>query len=386
MNLYNVLSNRYVGMSNFERLFAQKFGVTGGEIKELEGAPPFMFTANGQPLLDYLISGNTVQSGTPTPDNPIMPIGCGERTENLLDLSLNNWEQGIINTGGGRTNTDYAIRTIGKIKVEPNTTYTLKNWDTSKFHIAYHQWESDEAYVSDSGWQLKSTIVFTTSPKTTLIEFTVRSAKFSVIHPSDIADSSAFSFVLGDVPPDHYIPYGYKLPLTSAGQGVDIYLGEVQTTRRIKKLVLTGEEDWHKSSVYIGSASVYLRDIAPNAVPFSPIVCTHLGNKTLPYQYGNGRIDENSLSLWLFNKSVTITDFKSYLAAQYAAGTPVTVWYVLAEPETGILNEPIRKIGDYADTVSMEQAGVSIPTSKGSTTLDVDTTIKPSNVYIKYHT
>lgn len=59
MNLYNVLSNRYVGMSNFERLFAQKFGGTGEKIKELEGVPPLTFTANGQPLLDYLISGNT---------------------------------------------------------------------------------------------------------------------------------------------------------------------------------------------------------------------------------------------------------------------------------------------------------------------------------------
>lgn len=42
------------------------------------------------------------------------------------------------------------------------------------------------------------------------------------------------------------------------------------------------------------------------------------------------------------------------------------------------------KIGDYTDTLSMEQAGVSIPTADGSTTLDVDTTVKPSEVYIKY--
>ena len=79
-----------------------------------------------------------------------------------------------------------------------------------------------------------------------------------------------------------------------------------------------------------------------------------------------------------------ISSWKSYLAAQYAAGTPVTVWYVLAEPTTGIVNEPIRKIGEYADTLSMEQAGVSIPTNNGSTTVDVETTLKPSEVYIKY--
>lgn len=47
------------------------------EEKELTGVVPLLFNADGTPLLDYLISGNTVQSGTPTPDNPIMPQSCG---------------------------------------------------------------------------------------------------------------------------------------------------------------------------------------------------------------------------------------------------------------------------------------------------------------------
>ncbi|HQB53818.1 MAG TPA: hypothetical protein PLX62_13075, partial [Bacteroidales bacterium] len=36
------------------------------------------------------------------------------------------------------------------------------------------------------------------------------------------------------------------------------------------------------------------------------------------------------------------------------------------------------------DTLSMEQAGVQIPTANGSNTLDVETTVKPSEIYIKY--
>jgi hypothetical protein len=42
------------------------------------------------------------------------------------------------------------------------------------------------------------------------------------------------------------------------------------------------------------------------------------------------------------------------------------------------------KIGDYADTLSMEQAGVQIPTNKGSTTLDVLTAVKPSNISLRF--
>lgn len=59
-------------------------------------------------------------------------------------------------------------------------------------------------------------------------------------------------------------------------------------------------------------------------------------------------------------------------------------WYVLATEEIGIVNEPLMKIGDYADTLSMEQAGVQIPTLNGTTVIDVDTAVKPTEMYIKY--
>lgn len=39
-----------------------------------------------------------------------------------------------------------------------------------------------------------------------------------------------------------YEPYGYKLPLTVNGVEYPIYLGEVETTRKIRKLVLTGRK------------------------------------------------------------------------------------------------------------------------------------------------
>ena len=58
----------------------------------------------------------------------------------------------------------------------------------------------------------------------------------------------------------------------------------------------------------------------------------------------------------------------------------MTVWYSTATPETGIVNEPLRKIGTYADEVS----GISIPTIAGANTLSVDTTLQPSEVTVNY--
>lgn len=248
-------------------------GLQGGgyTIIEYTGALPITINANGEPLLDYQIYGNVVQNGTPTPENPIMPFGCGE------------------------------LETTG-------------------------------------------------------------------IHAGQ-----------------------YKLPILSNSTVTNIYLGETQTTRRIKKLVLTGEENYDYQPLYsryifvVSSALASgLRDI--------PCFCTH-------YQsiYNGESIDNipnNTIYInWqavgaqfcIKDEAITtLADFKSYLAAQYATGTPVTIWYILAEPETGIVNEPLMKIGDHADTVSMEQAGVSIPTNKGTTVIDYDGTLKPSQMYIKY--
>lgn len=175
---------------------------------------------------------------------------------------------------------------------------------------------------------------------------------------------------------------------------VRIYLGEVQTTRRVKKLVLTGEEGWGRSAnqrcYYINASTGCPTDYLKSNI--ITVICSHYVGQTNTSS-GSNAVNKGCVCFFtgggyeMYIGETTITsvaDFKAYLAAQYAAGTPVTVWYVLATPETAVVNEPLRKIGDYADTVSMEQAGVQIPTFKGNTVIDVETTLKPSEMYIKY--
>ena len=181
----------------------------------------------------------------------------------------------------------------------------------------------------------------------------------------------------------------YKLPLTSAGQDVDIYLGESQTTRRIKKLVLTGEEGgvWSLNSVIHSGNGYYNLSIFTNYKSNSGAgYCSHYPLVTAITATMGVLFGTNINFITDFSEDIDTADkWKFYLRQQYAAGTPVTVWYVLAEPETGIVNEPLRKIGDYADTVSYEQAGVQIPTNKGNTVIDVETTLKPSEMTLNWH-
>lgn len=152
---------------------------------------------------------------------------------------------------------------------------------------------------------------------------------------------------------------------------VRIYLGEVETTRKIEKVVFNGTEPWVLSGTII-----YINNT--DTEKLSPLVCTHFPNVTNTGMWnGNNWIFQVDISrLGMSGRNAWIT----YLATQYAAGTPVTVWYVLAEPTTGIVNEPLRKIGDYADEVS----GITIPVTAGGDTLSVDTTLHPSEVTVNY--
>lgn len=115
-------------------------------------------------------------------------------------------------------------------------------------------------------------------------------------------------------------------------------------TRRWKRMELAGTENWHLSGTVETSKyrpTLVLSDIVTldsNQV-LPDIVCTHYQTQTMYNSYrcttgvsmdttaSNGmavydaNYDTNSLAAW-----------KAYLAAQKAAGTPVTVVYQLAEP------------------------------------------------------
>ncbi len=169
----------------------------------------------------------------------------------------------------------------------------------------------------------------------------------------------------------------FKLPLTVNGVEYPIYLGQVETTRRIKKLVLTGEEYWQ---LWNGN---YYSSVIDRKGATSTILCTHFINISGGITYSINSSSGLKIASGAVPFVSSVDDLKEWLAAQYAAGTPVTVWYVLATEETAVVNEPLMKIGDYADTVSFAQAGVTIPTVNGANVLDMASSVKPSEVYIK---
>ncbi len=175
----------------------------------------------------------------------------------------------------------------------------------------------------------------------------------------------------------------YKIPiLTAQGSAVN-YLGSVQSNRQIKKLVLTGDETLSyqvqpplfiiniPSNYFIPRVTALCTEYTYNSAQSSILANSQHGDFGL--QYVNVRDEYN---VWFNNSTYATNDeFKAYLAQQYANGTPVTVWYVLATEETAAVNEPLMKIGDYSDSISN---AVSIPTTDGANSITVDTTVQPS--------
>lgn len=186
----------------------------------------------------------------------------------------------------------------------------------------------------------------------------------------------------------------YKIPLLSGSTPVDIYLGESQTTRRIKKLVLTGEEGWVRTQnqrcyyidTFTGCPTDYLKQTITTSI------CSHYQSQNNTAS-GSNEVEAGHFCFYtgggfeLYIGETTISsaaDFKTYLQQQYANGTPVTIWYILATEQIGTLNEPLRKIGDYADTIDSTQTSVQIPTAAGTTVIDYNGTPKPDKVELTY--
>lgn len=344
---------------------------------EIQGSLPLQFKSYADYLKNYRIYGNSVQNGTPTPDNPIMPESTGERTGNLFDKSqavLGKEIDGLTY----RDNLSYLI--TGFIPVEGGKTYYKSIIEGSVLlyrNADYEETVDRKLYVSGPGY------------------FTIPSGYNYIVLNSVITNIDKIMINAGSSPLP-YEPYGYKIPVTvSNGTNsvtTPVYIGSEPlykigdyadyvdfkrgaVVRNIEKMVLTDETDVipgtgnvavpykiNTKKIYITSANdINWRcthyEAIPNSYPF--------GNYNYIISWSSADTDKNALRFRDVSVS-NISDFKSFISAQYSSGTPVTVWYVIDEPQ----EEPLESL-------------LPIQTFKDSDVLTADTTVQPSEIYIK---
>lgn len=269
---------------DIERIYDKYGNLVFKNWNTLEGPFPIECFTSSNKLRNYRIYGNTIQDGTPTPENPVEVQGCGE-----YDAELNGY----------------------KIPV------TVSN-DTN-----------------------------------------------SVTTPVYVGSEPLHK--IGD-----YADY------------IDFKRGVV--VRRIKKLVLTGKEDYsrHAYTTYLKLPYTIFVETGteiPSTKATKYMKCSHFRvintntpTTSLRYgmcSYGTGRRSSSNFGRVLIGMDSSSADdfdsMKNFIAAQYAAGTPVTLWYVLAEPEEEVL--PLSQ---------------KIPTNIGSNTFSCTISPAPSKAMIQY--
>lgn len=376
-------------MTGFDKLRA-KAAFGGYPVRTITGVPPLTFKADGTPLTAWSIAGNGQKTGTPTPDAPIMPEFVDVRTANLAP-PLTEWNDGYIAYNGSvqpQSSGNQQEKYSSMIPVSASATYKF-SCDGGFPEGESYAWKTATLYDS-SGTFIRRLDAGTSVDPFTLN--TTATTAFVRLMCRTYGESLKLMLNAGNesLP---YIPYGFQIPITNAGQTVPVYLGQTQTVRKIRKLVLTGEETYYDYT-FSHEKSVYVSNVLDTNYTRAQGYCTHY-----PVYPETGNLSGTNYTTWIGASSKQIffiaacdvlslenaDAFKAWVAAQYATGTPVTVWYVLATPETAIVNEPLCKIGDYADELHSTDAGVTIPTAKGQNTLTVDTELQPSAVSVTGH-
>ena len=470
-----------------------------GFTRETSGTVPLTINGIGKDLKDWSITGNTVQNGTPTPENPVEVQAVGDRTGNLFDvLSLVN-NMHLDNVTGLPTSYTGRIASPNPVNVAQYSSVTISYTTEALTKAMCSLFSNDELVGRFTEISSGTVIDVSNADKMYICFYSTWGGNINTSSVSDIMLNSGSTAL-------PYEPYGYKIPIVTRGKnlldynlmfqngvvyndyfnvynlilkpyteyeistngeekiftnpllqnketqfivcntselfstanggvsykkklfkttGADgvlvvgyrtkhseeganivnkadmdagilwlniiqtpiitpiylptpLYSGEVirsDGSREVKwkKLVLTGKEtiskNTNESTNYLYYMPISTNEkingycshlISRNGAPMSVIGFNT--NSSFPVIYFNFGADIMNAQ----PSGNTINGFKEYLAAQYAAGTPVTVWYPLVKPITETFTAP------------------QIPTLNGTTVIDVDTSVKPTEMYTKY--
>lgn len=141
----------------------------------------------------------------------------------------------------------------------------------------------------------------------------------------------------------------------------DIITGEVVRNAGIE--VFDGTEDWKASD---GNAGLYYINFAEKKIEKTALVCTHFEYTTVASAqttHGQFMCGAASRNTYFRNTDCdTVEDWKAWLAAQYAASTPVIMIYPLAESTTEAATpQSLSTVeGDNTLTVTAEVDDISL--------------------------
>ena len=446
MNFYEILKTKKLGRGSpdyWTQLFAEHVGGKGEwKIAELTGTLPITFRSNGTALINYRIFGTAEGAGVQTENlaNFIPPSYTYEDFYVIKTLAQAQRKPNCILLDTG----DYIIYAnltsdLWNIKAFTETGEVISDDRFSGESLIPHE---PSQYWFKLTWKTGGSSYWYFIAKLNLsrgVAIHLQQPTWILIC-SNVVNATQFSITPGSTSPETYIPYGYKLPLMltsrTESKDTDIYIGDSKLgaeeyvdyesgkiyrwaditglseplcgidthidsldlstgtlTRRIKKIVLTGNERFYKNDTS-STGYLYYAGMASRAIMRSPNLCNELPTKKTVSESDIGVNTVNDYFVIYVNFGAeimnaqpsgnTINGLKEYLASRYAAGTPVTVWYVLANPETSTIPVPSGLTGTIEgyliqDGTPTPEAPI-YPTANGVKQLDGTYTIESAYI------
>lgn len=305
--------------------------------EEVEGVPPISFNGIGENLLDYRIDG---ASG-----------GVGERTKNLCPYNkVNNSIIAHVESGKTYSFSLFASFLIGFNLMKRNASSQSTSSVATKYNS---EGNVSVTFTADEDFDLFVNGFSSISGKT----FLESVSNFQLEESSTVTD---------------YEPYGYKVPVVVSGKNLfdGIYGANHFSKIEPDKTITISTKSTGESSITFvykksdGTRFKYTRLLNENETSGSATVTT----------------PSEAVGIGIY----AATDYTSQTIAYDTLieyGDRATDYEPYHEPTTTniYLDEPIGA----NERISLSDTNVNIPTIRGTNVLTVDTTIQPSNVYVK---
>ena len=379
-----------------------------GFIRTITGVFPLTLTncVDEESITDYTIYGDSVQNGTPTPDNPIEVESVGEKTKNLFDVSKS--ENGTLDSGNGtdlgtdkypnRCRSGFIFLTAGSYVVSFNELVSTGNYIHTYYSNNASSW-IERLVFSKIGSVSRFTLTndcyvrFTIQPINTNSDLVLNTETLKNYQPQLELGNTATV----------YEPYGYKIPITVGGKnlfdirkitggiGVVEYNGvkcfKYADVAANKYGAFTYTDAFKENTRYTFTIKVYDEDANKNAaIKFTYTDGTtyslQIAKMNTVYKYtttaGKTLQSFTNVHSWGINRYIDLT------VTQLEEGTSSTEWEAYHEPITTniYLGEPLSE----GQSINYKKDRLpNIPTFKGTTVLSADTTVQPSNAEVIYY-
>ena len=314
-----------LGSGNFLMLVeADPFNDAGVVVETVGPADICTFeTTLAEPLQSVLVNV-LATGGNGTADNP-NPIN-GYTEANITRCGVNlwdeEWEVGTINNNTGELVTNSSIiRSKNFIPVSGGVTILLYATTTSNMWLRVFEYDKNKNFIASDARYTGTT--YQLNANTAYLKFYVKSNygttynnDISILYPSNITTA--------------YHPYTGNTYTIAFGQTV--YGGVLDVTRG-KLHVTHGIASFDGTEYYI----LYIQTVvcgktfAVGSGTNADMICSHTNKTQINYATSQKQTFEfrNLTSTW---GCATLDDFKTFVATQYANGTPLTILYPLETP------------------------------------------------------